>query len=67
MHDLNSIAHGFRPDPQPLADANGDGFVQIEELLPNVRDRVVELSGGAQRPEYSRVEGGGNFRLSRTE
>ncbi len=36
------------------ADANGDGEVQVSELLKYVRRRVSELSGGAQTPTVNR-------------
>jgi WD40 repeat protein/uncharacterized caspase-like protein len=38
----------------PAADTNGDGEVQVSELLRFVQRRVRELSGGAQTPTVNR-------------
>ena len=48
------------------ADRDGDGWIDIGELLGYTREAVLELSDKAQRPTMPRVEGGDPFHLARS-
>ncbi len=49
------------------ADRDGDGVIQVDELLPFISDKVHELSNGTQRPTIPRIEGGQGFPLFRVD
>ena len=47
------------------ADADKNGYVEIEELKAYAGRQVHERSGGRQVPTFPKVEGGENFRLAK--
>ncbi len=48
----------------PVADADGDGALQLSELVESVRRRVSDASGGAQTPWLARRDLFGDFAVS---